>query len=146
MAENLVGGSTAFLGWGAGPHLTQSRLGRGLLPYVPCGILIHAVILPHQKGAENWGLCPLGRGNAGSPSNTVWPRPRPTCVPSFILSCPTVWPQCTNVTDIHTNRQTGQRSDSIGRTVLQTVANNMVNLWLREDVHTKHGRGSPTHF
>jgi len=31
---------------------------------------------------------------------------------------PTVWPQYTNVTD----RQTGQRSDRIGRTVLQTVA------------------------
>jgi len=37
---------------------------------------------------------------------------------------PTVWPQYTNVTDRQdrTDRQTGQRSDSIGRTVLQTVA------------------------
>jgi len=41
-----------------------------------------------------------------------------TSVPSFILIHPTVWPQYTNVTD----RQTGQRSDSIGRIVLQTVA------------------------
>jgi len=47
-------------------------------------------------------------------------------MPSFILIRPTVWPQCTNVTqtgqdrqDRHTDRQ---RTDSIGRTVLQTVA------------------------
>ena len=49
-------------------------------------------------------------------------------MPSFILIHPTVWPQCTNVTDRQTDktgrqdRQTGQRTDSIGRTVLQTVA------------------------
>ena len=36
---------------------------------------------------------------------------------SFILVHPTVWPQYTNVTD----RTDGQRSDSAGRTVLQTV-------------------------
>jgi len=42
-------------------------------------------------------------------------------MPSFILIRQTVWPQYTNVTD----RQTGQdrqRSDSIGRTVLQMGA------------------------
>ena len=39
-------------------------------------------------------------------------------MPSFILIRPTVWPQYTNVTD----RQDRQRTDSIGRTVLQTVA------------------------
>ena len=36
-------------------------------------------------------------------------------MPSFILIHPTVWPQYTNVID-------RQRTDSIGRTVLQTVA------------------------
>jgi len=42
-------------------------------------------------------------------------------MPSFILIHPTVWPQYTNVTDRH--RQTDrQRPDSIGQTVLQTVA------------------------
>jgi len=67
------------------------------------------------------GCVSLWGGGAGSPSNTMWPGPRPTCMPSFILIRPTVSPQCTNVTD----RQTGQdrqRSDTIGRTVLQTVA------------------------
>jgi len=52
-----------------------------------------------------WGYAPLG-GGAGSPSNTMWPGPRPTSTPSFILINPTIWPQYTNVT----NRQdrTGQ--------------------------------------
>ena len=30
---------------------------------------------------------------AGSPSNTMWPGPRPTCTPSFIWIGLTVWPQ-----------------------------------------------------
>jgi len=58
----------------------------------------------------------LEGGAAGSPSNTMWPGPRPTGMPSFILIHPTVWPQYTNVKD-RTDR-TGQRSHSIGRTVL----------------------------
>jgi len=36
---------------------------------------------------------------AGFPPNTMWPGLRPTCMPSFILIHPTVWPQCTNVID-----------------------------------------------
>ena len=48
-------------------------------------------------------------------------RPRPQPWRSFILIRLTVWSQCTNVTDKQTDR-TEQRSDSIGRTVLQTVA------------------------
>ena len=60
---------------------------------------------------------------AGSPSNTVWLWPRPISVPSFILINPTDWPQYTNVTD----RQT-ERSDSIGRTVLQMVAQKLNRL------------------
>jgi len=68
---------------------------------------------------------PFEGGGAGSPSNTMW-GPRPTCMPNFILIRPTVWPQYTNFTDRQTDRQTDradrQRSDSIGRTVLQTVA------------------------
>jgi len=60
-----------------------------------------------------------------SPSNTMWPEPRPTCVPSFVLIRPTVWPQCTNVTD----RQDRQRTDSIGRTVLHRVAQQWNQYW-----------------
>jgi len=47
-------------------------------------------------------------------------------MPSFVLIRPTDWPHYTNVTD----RQTGQRSDSIGRTVLQTVAQKNDNVAL----------------
>jgi len=73
-------------------------------------------------------LCPhFGEGGAGSPSNIMWPGPRPACMPSFILIRPTVWPQCTNVTadrqDRQALRQTDrQLSDGIGKTVLQMVA------------------------
>jgi len=73
---------------------------------------------------RKWGTAvPLSVGVAGSPSNTVWPGPRATCVPSFILIHPTVRPytKVTNRTD-RTDRQTGQRSDRNGRTVLQAVA------------------------
>ena len=38
-------------------------------------------------------------GGDGSPSNTMWPGPRPTSIPSGILIHPAVWPQYTNVTD-----------------------------------------------
>jgi len=66
-----------------------------------------------------------GRG-AGSSSNTMWPEPRPTGMQSFILIHPTVWPQYTNVT-CRTDRQDRQRSDSIGQTVLQTVAQKLLH-------------------
>jgi len=66
----------------------------------------------------------LGAGGAKSPSNIIWPGPRPACMPSFVLIHPTVWPQYTNVTDRQRGqtRQDRQRSDSIGWSVLQTVA------------------------
>ena len=38
------------------------------------------------------GAVPLWGGGAGSPSNTMWPEPRPTSVPSGILMDPAVWP------------------------------------------------------
>jgi len=42
-------------------------------------------------------------------------------MPSFTLIHPTVWPQYTNVTDMTDRQDRTQRSDSVGRTVLQTV-------------------------
>ena len=48
----------------------------------------------------------------------MWPGPRPTCTPILILIHPTVWPQYTNDQRYRqTDRQTGQRSDRIGRAV-----------------------------
>ena len=108
-----------------GPHLTQCCLGKGLPPYKVASWSIQP--FGHNRyGPKIWGLCPFG-GGAGSPANTIWPGPRPTSLPRFILIHPTVWPQYTNVTDRQQDRRdrqtdrTGQRSDSIGRTVLQTV-------------------------
>jgi len=69
------------------------------------------------------GVVRLWEGGAGYSSNTMWPRPRPTWMQSFILIHPNVWPQYIKVTDRQAG-QTGQRSDSIGRTVLQRVAQN----------------------
>ena len=65
---------------------------------------------------------PLSVRGAGSSSNKMSPGPRPTSIPSGILIYPTVWPQYTNVT----GRTDRQRFDSIGRTVLQTVAPKVV--------------------
>ena len=72
-----------------------------------------------SPGRKLGQLCPFGGGGFESPSNTMWPGPRPTCMPSFILIRQTVWPKYTNVVTDRTDRQ---RSDSIGRTVSQTVA------------------------
>ena len=60
----------------------------------------------NRYGPKIGGLYPFRGGGARSPPNTMWSGPRPTCVPSFILIRPTVWPQCTNVTD-----RTGQTTD-----------------------------------
>jgi len=65
---------------------------------------------------------PLRKSNrAGSPPNTMWPGPRPTSMPSFILIRPFGHNTPTLQSD-RTDRQNRQRTDSIGRTVLQTVA------------------------
>ena len=110
-----------FLGGRAGSPSSTMSLGTRAT-CIPSVVLIHPAVWPYRTWAKNWeGLCPFGGGGAGSPSNTMWPGPRPTYVPSFLLIHPTVWTQCTNVTD-RQDRQTGQWSDSIGRTVLETVA------------------------
>ena len=54
-------------------------------------------------------------------------------MPCFILIRPTVWPQCMNVTDGQTGQER-QRTDSIGRTVLQTVAQKQFALCYRSVV------------
>jgi len=54
-------------------------------------------------GQKLGGAVPLWGRGAGSPSNTMWPGPKPTCMPSFILIRQTVWPQYTNVTDRQTD-------------------------------------------
>ena len=99
------------------------------------------------------GAVPLWGGGAGSPSNTMWPGPRPTSMPGFILIRPTVWPQCTNVTDRQDRQTDKQRTDSIGRTVLQTVAqtvnqtiNNCTELSVSARLHVTTNQSSSETF
>ena len=60
-------------------------------------------------------------------------------MPSFILIRPTVWPQCTNVT----HRTDRQRTDSIGRTVLQTVAQKLVKQQYLLQMSSQYGKRRP---
>jgi len=118
MGRKFGGAPPTFWGGSVVPICHKVALAEAYIS-IPSDILIHAAIWPQQIWAENWRWAvPLWGGGSGSPPNTMRPGSRPACMPSFILICPTVWPQYTNVTD----RQTGQRTDSKGRTVLQTVA------------------------
>jgi len=100
--------------WRAGSYLTQCRLGRGLPPYQVTSWSIQP--FGHsRRGPKNWGCCTAPfRRRAGSPSNTMWPGPRPTCVPSGILIYLTVWSKYTNVTDRQTDRQTDRTGQDNG--------------------------------
>jgi len=60
----------------------------------------------------------LGLRPTSMPSNTMLPGPRSTSLTSDILIHPATIHQCYRQTD----RQTGQRSDSTGQTVLKIVA------------------------
>jgi len=85
-----------FGGEEQGSHLTQCRLGWGLSPYQVASIQPFG----HNRHGPKIGGCdPFGWGGAGSPSNTMWPGPRPTSMTSSILIHPTDWPQYTNVTN-----------------------------------------------
>ena len=61
----------------------------------------------NRRGPKSGGCCALFWG-AGSPSNIMWPRPRPTSIRSGVVIRLTVWPQYTNVTD-RQDRQTTVR-------------------------------------
>jgi len=71
---------------------------------------------------QKLGAFPLWGGGAGSPSNTMWPGPRPTCTlnPTQSINQVLSWSVQpfghTNVADRQTDRQTGQRSDRIAVT------------------------------
>jgi len=53
----------------------------------------------HNRYGPKIGAVPVWEAGHGSLSNTMWPGPRLTCMPSFILIRPTAWPQYSNVTD-----------------------------------------------
>ena len=60
---------------------------------------------------RKWGGAPVGGWvPIGSPSNTMWPGPRPTSLPSGILIHPTIWSQ---LYECHTLLRVGIRLRSI---------------------------------
>jgi len=85
----------------------------------------------NRHGREVGAAVLLSEWRGGSPSNTMWPGPRPTAIPSGMLIHLTVWPQYTNVTDRQTVRQDRQRSDSIGRTVFTNGRPKTEMMWYR---------------
>jgi len=94
MGRQLGGGLCPFLGGAElGPHVTQCGQGRGLPLYQVASWSIQP--FGHNKHGQKLGAVPpfLGR--------VSWV---PTCMPSFTLIHPTVWPQYTNVTDRTTVR------------------------------------------
>jgi len=95
--------SPLLLGGELGPHLIQRFMGRGL-PLCQVASRSFQPFGHNRLGPKIWGCAPPLLGakegvGARSPSNTMLPGPRPTCVPSDILIHPTVWPQYPNVTD-----------------------------------------------
>ena len=100
--------------WGElGLYLTQCRLVEAY-PYQMH--LDPSSSLATTDMGQKLGALPLW-GGAGSPSNRMWPGPRPTSMPTFILTHATVWPQYTNVTDRQNrrDRQTTVRQDRANR-------------------------------
>ena len=75
--------------------------------------------------AENWGAMPLWGGRLG-PHLTQCGQGRglPACQLISFWVRPTVWPQYTKVTD--RTGQIGEQSDSIWQTVLQRVAQKLI--------------------
>ena len=123
-----LGGSAPF--WGRESWVPSNAISLGLRPIHPYRVAswsIQPFGLGHatDTGRKLGGSTPLWGGEAGSPSKTMWPGPRPICIAKFHLD-----PSSSLATVHQRLRQTGQRTgqtgrqrfDSIGWTVLQTVA------------------------
>jgi len=95
--------------------------------FVPTGILIHLAVWPQKDmGRKLRGAVPIFRGQLDPQLYTMSPGPSPVppCqVPTWSIQ---PFPKYTSVTD----RKDRQRSDRIGRTVLQTVARRCLKLKL----------------
>ena len=111
----------------------------GLRPTsLPSGMLIHPAIWAQQNAQETGGFTPFWRRGAqlGPNLTQCGQGLRPTCMPSFILIHPTIWHLATihqrhrqtDRTDRQDRQTDRQRSDSIGRTTLQMVAQKRFSL------------------
>jgi len=105
------GGCSAPLGGGPGSPSNTMSLGprpTSLYQVVPDPSSLLATTDMGRKVEPSTveGCCAPGRGGTGFQPKTMWPGPRPTSVTiSDILTHPTVWPQCANVTDRQDNHE-----------------------------------------
>jgi len=124
MGHKVEGCCAPFFGWGElSPRLTQYGLGQGIPLYHVASWSIQPfgrIDMGHKvEGGCCWGkltqcrlgwdlLCSkwhlnpsirLATTDMGRKLRVLWPGPRPTSMPSFILIHPTVWPHFTDVTD-----------------------------------------------
>ena len=149
----ILGAPSPFLDRGAGSPSNAKSPGPRLTS-IPSGILIHPAIWPQKNMGRKLGAVPLWGGGAGSPSNSVARAEAYLYLHAkFHLDPSNRLPQCINVTD-RQDRQTNcrqtdrrnnkkymQRSDSIGPTVLQTVAQKCA---LRPMPHLRQSRATLT--
>jgi len=107
------GGSAPFLGRGARSS-SNIKSHRPRPTSIRRCILIHAAVWPQQIWAENWGLCLFGERELG-PDLTQSGQDEAYLHAKFHLD------PSNRLATIHQrysqDRQTGERSDSIGRTV-----------------------------
>ena len=106
--------------FGEGSGSPSNTMSPGLRhTFMPSGILIHPAFWLQQTWAETWEAMPLGVELG--PYLTQCDRGRGQ--PPYQVSSSSVQPFGHSISSSETDRQTDrQRTDSIGRTVLQTVA------------------------
>ena len=103
-----------------GPHITQSRLAeRGIPPYQVASWSMQPFGCNRYGPKAGVGLCPFGGGGAGFHLTQCG---QGRVLPACQVSSWSVQPYGHSAPTLQTDRQTGQRSDSIGRIVLQMVA------------------------
>ena len=140
LGHNIHGPKSGMLWppfWGGelGPHVTQCGLGWGLPPYQVASWTIQPFGHNRRGPKIGEGQCPLfswGRELGPHLTHCGQGWGLPLC--RGILTHPTTWPQYTNVTERQDRAGQGmqtdrQRSDSIGRTVLQMVAQKQQHLF-----------------
>jgi len=116
-----IGGAVPPLFGGRGAGSPSSTMWPGPRPTsLPSGVLIHPAIWPQRIWAENGGLCPFGGGELG-PHLTQCGQGQGLPDPSNRLA-----------TIRQRYRQDRERSDSIGRTVLEMVAQKPQTVWRRQ--------------
>ena len=124
-------GSGPFLGRGAGPHLTQSPRAEAYL-HTKWNLNLCSHLVATNMGRKlGAGCAPLGRGRWVPFRAESYQHAKFHLGPSNRLA--TIH-QRHSQTDRQTDRQ---RSDSIGRTVLQTVAQKLYNRFILTELFQK---------